>query len=86
VKRWNIDAPCNNQYEEHPEGEWVTFEDHEKAVAAAVADVRERYQAEDDVLDAMAAIPAESFGWLDGVSVTMDAAIAAELRRREALK
>lgn len=33
MKRWNIDAPANDQYEEHPEGQWVRFEDHEQALA-----------------------------------------------------
>lgn len=32
MKRYNIDAPCNNQYEEHPEGEWVSYEDAKEAL------------------------------------------------------
>jgi len=36
------------------------------------------------VLEAMARIPAESFEWCDGISVTLDEAIKAELARREA--
>lgn len=27
MKRYNIDAPSSSQYEEHPEGEWVRYED-----------------------------------------------------------
>jgi hypothetical protein len=34
MKRYNIDAPCNNQYEEHPEGEWVSYEDAKAALDA----------------------------------------------------
>jgi hypothetical protein len=33
MKRWTIDAPSSSQYEEHPEGEWVRFEDVEALLA-----------------------------------------------------
>jgi uncharacterized membrane protein YccC len=36
VKRWTIDAPCNDQYTEDPEGEWVEHKDVDRLITGAL--------------------------------------------------